>query len=722
MTPFLKGIPLLFLLVLVPLAGQTDFTEYFPCEEGSLDEYALVSRLEEILTDEAIPYRIISYRDRGGRHSFSRSLEISLNPQVEERLYLAVPLNGSDTLAPVNIALATEQLLRLNRSGTDKGVTFLYLGGERNAEPVGTMNYLDHSPPEEGSALIYLDLKGRLPYLVTSSHGVNAPYPLVRDISLIMEDVSLRYGRDDMNNILSRTGIPMGRNALSPWLEKEIPALLITGKNQGEGIDPKEISRVLDRFIAQWSSTGEGEWEKNYMLFSLGNGHIQMGELPSLYLILALVGLFLLIVVIQSRQFKLNLKRNRLKLWVLPLTFSLVFIFLYLSTLILEEIVYLKNLPDLWLRLPDRILFFKLLSALLFSSFFLLIIRGLPLPRTPHFYSYAAVLFTLAGTIILIRRDLILIYYSLWIFLCLFYYLLRKRILAKTVMTMVMPIPLILILTIIVSPSYPELSRMILLDRIEGNLLLTTFIMPPILLLTSLHYNRYYYHRIRRSFTALGIFILIPMALLYILVQILLFDPYGGQERQLVTVEDRIEYHRGERRVAIGSSFPLGRLDFSYNGNRLTLDNLGDSLSIKERMDASFLSYQGTTETFLDRKRLELSIEMIGRPESIDILLYGNGEEEKIIVYDCNFPVYVDADNREVRIDIGKNPVFPLELDLTLTASSKPMLRMTVTYDNPPLEPPRIENKPTEIDYTMVLVDELDLSAPGDSFAFSSSR
>jgi hypothetical protein len=244
--------------------------------------------------------------------------------------------------------------------------------------------------------------------------------------------------------------------------------------------------------------------------------------------------------------------------------------------------------------------------------------------------------------------------------------------------------------------------------------------MPQILLLTSLHFSRYYYHKERRSYTAWAVFVLVPAFLIFITLRIVLLDPFSGQDKQLVNIRDQMDYSRNTRTIYLSSPNPLGNINLTYNNKSLNLNNLGNELTIQEQLDTSYLSYSGELNTFLDRKRLQLTIEPRGNPNSLEILLYTT--EGNITVYDCNFPYFPSSDNKQVPIGIGKNPVFPLNIDLTLTADSKPIMQIVIIYDTPPLAEPVIGNKPVELNHTMTITQELDLSFSQKSYSFPSTR
>ncbi|MDC7223799.1 MAG: hypothetical protein PQJ60_08670, partial [Spirochaetales bacterium] len=374
---------------------------------------------------------------------------------------------------------------------------------------------------------------------------------------------------------------------------------------------------------------------------------------------------------------------------------------------------------DLWMRIPRNILFFKLLLTLLSSSFFLFIIRGIPIPRSPHFYSYGAILFAIGNLIILASLDITLTYYALWLLLCLFPFALSRKMTVKSLLTLTIPLPVLYMLTTVVLDSYPDLSRYILMDRIGGNLILAAFLMPYNLMLTSLHYSRFYYHRVRRSYTAVVVFTVIPVATFYILIRIFLFNPYSEEMKQPFELTDRMDYGEETRIMTLTSPRQMGTVELDYNGRTLLLNGLGEEVSINGQRDESLLSYRGSISSFLNRKRLRLTLEPVGRPEKLEIRLFT--EEGQITIYDCNFPYINRSDNRESRIIIGNNPLFPLELDLTVTRDTRPSLELLFTYEEPPLEAPEITNKPAEITHRLILRDLLDLSAEEEDYLFPPS-
>ncbi len=709
--------PPLLLLLALSLGAQTGgerIGDFYPCREGSEREFALLQFLEGEFTEAGLSYEAITYDHREGLHSFSRSLRIDFNREREGRLFLAASLNGEGAYSSLNTELLYEMALEFARNPPDRGITLLFLGGEKNPVPVGTTAFLEDFTAEETSSLIYLDRESPGLKLVSSTKDQNAPFWLLRDFTASLDLAGVDYLIDGMENLLNRAGFGEEESPITPWLSRDVPSLLLTGADTnlpGEELSEADILRALLHFSRTTHPETGDRGEKNYLILSGPDRPYLIGEWHSILTIITILSLFTLLVVFQGRNFLLNFRKNRSYLWVLMLLVALIFTLLYLSTLIVEEISLQKDMGDLWFRIPRDILFFKLLLTLLFSSFFLFIIRGIPIPRSPHFYSYGAILFAIADLLILAFRDISLTYYALWLLLCLFPFALSRRLVLKTFLTLLTPLPVLFLLTTVVLARYPGLSRYILMDRLEGNLVIAAFVMPYILMLTSLHYSRFYYHRERRSYTSLAVFILVPAAVILILSRIILFSPFSGQNRQPVTIDDSLDYSRNLRTISLESPRPMGTVDLTYNGREMTLSNLGESASINGRMDRSFLNYSGEISSFLNRKRLLLTLEPKGQPDSLEIRLYTS--EGQITVYDCNFPYENRSDNRECRIIIGKGPRFPMQLDLTVTQDTRPELELVFFYTDPPLDRPVIAEKPVEITYTMTLTETLDLS-PGE--------
>ncbi len=722
--PFRRLLPFwgfLFLLSgLYALTGEDTIQAHYPCPEGSENEFTLIEFLIDEFSANDLNYSVIRYYDRDDLHSFSRSLRVDYLPEQQERLYIALSLNGSSDYSYLNTLILYNLALILGEDSPERGITLLFLGGERNRIPVGSAAFLEDFTGEETDSLIYLDLDSSSLRLISSTRGHNCPLWLLRSFSQALDREDISFSLDGMANLLNRAGFGVIHPLLAPWMSRDVPSLLLTGgeagTNDSAGFSAASILASLKSYVKSPLPKERDNREKNYLILSWRGSFFFIGEWHSLLTIIALLSLFTITVVFQSRNFTLNFRKNKGNIWVLVLIFSLVFVLLYLSTLIMEEILLQKNIADLWTLTPRLVLFFKLLLTLLFSSFFLFIIRGIPIPRSPHFYSYGAILFAIADLLLLSSRDITLTYYALWLLLCLFPFSLTRKMIFKTFLTLLTPVPMLYLLTTVVLARYPDLSRYILMDRIEGNLVITAFLMPYILMLTSLHYSRYYYHRERRSYTALAVFTLVPAATIYILVRIILYSPFTEEIKQPYILTDRMDYAAERRTIELTSPQQMGTVELKYAGLTLLLNSLGEEATINGRLNDSYLSYQGEISSFLNRKRLLLRLQPEGRPISLEVRLYT--DEGQITIYDCNFPYINRSDNRESRIIIGNNPLFPLDLDLTVTLETKPTLEFIMTYDDPPLDPPEILNKPAVITHRLILRDELDLSLEKGDYLF----
>ena len=719
-------LPFLFFLFAAGLSGLTgeeEIRSFYPCREGSEKEFSLLEYLTGEFSSREIEYQVIRYDDREDLHSFSRSLRIDFAPSEEERIFLAVSLDGEDSYSYMNTLTLYNLALRLKSTPPRRGVTLLFLGGEENTVPVGTTAFLEDFAGEESLSLLYLDIDSDLLRLVSSTKGYNAPLWFLKSFAQALTERAVPFAIDGLASLFNRAGFGGEDKRLTPWQAQDIPALLLTGTETRNGrevhpVTAEQLTTVLADYISHSIPAVRDDREKNYLILSVAGDPLFIGEWHSILTIISLLSLFTVTIVFQSRNFILNFRKNRSSLWVLALIFALVFILLYLSTLIMEEILLQKNIGDLWMLIPRNILFFKLLLTLLFSSLFLFIFRGIPLPRSPHFYSYGAILFAGANLLMLASRDISLTYYALWLLLCLFPFALSRKLTFKSSLTILAPLPILYLLITVVLAQYPGISRYILMDRIEGNLVITAFLMPYILMLTSLHYSRFYYHRERRSYTAVAIFVLAPAAALYILVRIILFSPFSEDIKQPFELTDRMDYSRNTRTIVLTSSQEMGSVDLKYDGLTLVLNSLGDRAQINGRIDESLLSYRGELSSFLNRKRLTLILDPEGRPDSLEIRLFTATGEGQITVYDCNFPYINRSDNTESRIIIGNRPLFPLELDLTVTLDSRPSAEFIMTYENPPLEAPEITNKPARITHRLILKEVLDLSPDEGSYLF----
>ncbi|MDC7223186.1 MAG: hypothetical protein PQJ60_05550, partial [Spirochaetales bacterium] len=315
-------LPLLLLLLFPPLfglEGEKEIEKFYPCGEGSEKEFALLEFLIGDFRSRGLEVQVIPYDNREGLHSFSRSLRIDFSPSDERTTYLVLSLNGDTAYSYLNTLVLYNLALELHETPPSSGVTLLFLGGERNRPPVGTTAFLEDFTGEETGSVIYLDIDGPRLNLVSSTKGYNTPLWLLRSFSRAMGSKEIDLPQNGLENLFNRAGFGSEDDRLIPWMERDIPTLLLTGteeKNRSRSLGRGEaLMEGLKAFIKSDGEQIRDNREKNYLILTLPKRSFFVGEWHSILTIITLLSLFTVTVVFQSRNFTLNFRKYKGSLW-----------------------------------------------------------------------------------------------------------------------------------------------------------------------------------------------------------------------------------------------------------------------------------------------------------------------------------------------------------------------------------------------------------------------
>lgn len=669
--------------------------------EGSAGEAEAFRLITRSLESWGVDYKVIPFREMETASSRSQIIEASLPGTGESEMILVVPVNNSE-LNPaggsIGIALALELIHTARNQPEGPGLRILFMGGEKRtrleAPPLGSTWYVDVLREEKPSFVIYLDLDYPSDSIVidTGSRKPGAPLWLVKKVLFALKQGNLLPIIRESDRYLSLTGQSIHVSPLTPWLEDEIPAIrLVSGK--GSGLSPEWMARVqiyrLGVFLSTLRETAPDtipdSWDTNYAMFRLPGDRILILAEQGLVLALYLILIFLcLVILLRERAVRFNIKRETRYLWTGPVFLFLTFLFLFLSTLILELICELRRFPNLWMEAPRVFFTFKIMLTSLMTLVFLHLVGGLPVSRSPHFYTYAAFLASLINLFIFSLIHVSLGIYYLWTILFLLLFQATRSIFLRTLSAVAMPLLTLLVLYQTLSPENPDFARLVLFSRQGGNFLIALGILPYLFIIASLNNLSFHYTGSRRKTGVLVSILSSGILSLFFLFQIfLIINPWENRP-QPVEMLRMIDMTSGFQTFILRSPSPMPPLRLEIPGSEpRLLENPGRFRSVGTLLSGPVLTTEKSRLRFLNREKYTLSIQAPGRVRKTNLTLSG---DKPLNIYNSNYPYQASPDGKRVVFYTDLNPANPFILELTLLTGDQGELTIEMElddYENP---------------------------------------
>ncbi|MBI9097854.1 MAG: hypothetical protein JEY91_05230 [Spirochaetaceae bacterium] len=669
-----------------------EISPFFPREENSLNENLLNQYLENFFDRINADYSTLDYSNLEKGHSFSKGYSINIQGEIDDVLIIAVPLNNSEVQnstrdGSINIALALQLLDIFIDFKPPVSLEFLFLGAERGENeiyPIGSNYYLNNYSATYPTVALYLDLsrQGDTIAIKNSSDSDLSPMWLVESFAEQFMEKKLNFSTENIQTLVYQSGFEKASPIINTYLGHEVPMVLlesIYSENQVLS-DGQWINALIETILSFVLNSQQGfnhEWDRHYFISKINGFLITLGEKDSLIIMIGLLSVLFIILLLRSRNLHLNLLRFRNHLWTYPLLFFLTFMYLFLSTLIIEEISSIKDFPQLWQQYPVLFLLFKLFTALFLYSAFIYLIKGLSISPSHHFYTYSAFFSVIISIFAILIYNINFSYFFLWSLFIIAVFMISRNEFIKRIAIILSPLPLLIICYLVFTTPYLEICGFILNSRIYGNLFLTIIIMPTLMLISSLSYYHHRFNRHRKNFRSFSSILFWGTMTLLTLYNITNSTPFGIVNKQPVYIDEVIDLNEISRSILLQSPAPIGDIVFYLDERKLQLYHLGRSAEITAPIIPDLLEISEESLTFLDRMSLQYNIQAKGHPEQILIQLQS---EKSLIIFDSNFPYEVSADGKTIDFFIGKNPILPLKLELIIPRGSKPDIHLQVKY------------------------------------------
>lgn len=699
-----KGLSILSLLILIPISLFSEtiqpdslklltHTEQLidsmeDRSEGSDDEQAVFTYIEDFLISNNISYEKQALNDVEDRHSFSQNLIVRIPGIIEDEFIIAAAVDSYDGngKTAVNPALALSFINEWKDTKPPLSLTVLFTSADTVSRGfLGSLNFLNNYKFKNPAVLLYLDLSDikKLPEIFGSMAYLNTPGWFIETNRKALHQSGLEYRIDSTALLINRAGLDTKNLAFNEFLKEDIPSIsLLSSTLDGPDIDvnPTLYIQYLNNMTNRLGEGISENWDNHYIYIGFKrNVLLYISEIQVLLFFIVLISLSLLFPLFQERRISLNFKKFRKQIWTIPVIIFLCFIFFMLTTLMLEELLLFLDYSFIWELYPLYFFILKGSAAIFLSFLFINVMRGLPFPRNPHFYSYLAFIISLINLVIVMFISISFTPIMLISLISVFLFVSIRNKSFKRLFMIVSILPQFLVLIFLFSRDYTGVYEYFILSRVRGNWLLTFLTLPFICQISSLSFYHHHYDKSRQEAkTALMTFLLALSTafLIYFSPQL---NPYDKGYLQTVQLEDLMNLDRNVRELSLSSTDNIGSGLIIHNDSVIPLSGERKNLRIQGDILESSLDIQWESDQFLDRRLLDLKIDSLLNPDEIIIELKS---EEALVLYDCPFPYEIQPDLKYGRIYIGLNPPMPLSLGLVFSKNSKPDLVITALKGN----------------------------------------
>ncbi len=730
------------------LQDMHTFSTDYPRHENSKGEKNSFLHITETLEELGVSAQRINLDTFDSFHSFSSIISADFSGSAEGEVYLVFPVNHPEEAGPENsgaagLALALSLCRDFAASPPERTVHILFMGaeyGRTEESQLGTRAFLQDYFSTVPGIVLYIDLRAASAPLEFQPYGTGIVSPawLVRHSSRTLLAEGLPYEFNTMEFNIHQLGFNASRTRIDPYLNREIPAIYFTNRSSSAAEDaaagsdggspyvgPAEMHSFLKRFISTLPQSFPNQWDRHYLFFKIRDLPLIISEVSYVLILLFIFAAALLYPFFQRKRFYRYLRSIRHNGWVLPIIFTLVFLYLLLSTFLLEGISALREEPLLWQQEPFLMLVLKLGFAMFLFSLSHRMTAPIHLNRLRgSFFSSAGLLLLLINVIILTSFNLALTIYGAAIFFLGFLFTVVRH---RFVKLLYLLLSILLISVLLIQSFRTGSSRMmygVLLSHVRGNLIISFHLLPYMLFFLRLSVLFHQPRRpvIRRISIAFDLVFGLLSAVL-ILHFAVLYQPYQGRPDRLTITESitssrtaaDAELEGGPKAgrtlqtVMISSTGELDELSFTAWDNGIVRVRGGDS----EKNEAEFVlpTERGivnttvTSRSFLGRATYTTTLTSSHPPDTIEAAF---DSPSRINVYDAAFPFSYSDDRKQVRFFIGRYPDIPFRLSFTLPEDLEGTLTLRATYNSPPYE---LEVTPDEydIDYTLESITRIDL-------------
>ena len=592
-----------------------------PRHEGSREEEAVFSYIEDFAISKDLSYEFQELSGFEDSHSFSRNLIVTIPGLRNEQLILASTVDSSVQNSSDNIGQALNPALSLAfmNEWIDEvpalTLKFLFTSADHFERGyLGSSSFIKSLSLRTDSCLVYLmlDENMTIPEIFGSTPGRNAPGWLMEDLRKSLMSAGLESRIDSTALLINRAGLSTKQLPIIKYLEEDIPAVaLISSSIEGPAIDDQAV-RYLDFLHGLTKRYEYGfplNWESNFIYLGWNKTFAYFfSEKNLINLYLLLISLAVILPLFQQRSIYLNYRRFRHQLWTVPVMVYLSFLFFMISTLMLEELLSLHEQSDIFQQYPFYFFLLKSISVLFLSSLFLNMLRGLPFPKNPHFYSYFAFVISFFNLILVSLFNISFSPIMLISLIFVFLFVISRQKLSKRIFMILSILPQVLVLIFLFSRDYSTVYNFSILSRIKGNWILTFMTIPLICMISSLSFYHHHYDRSRQELRTALLTIFLALTTVIMIYFSFQLEPYSSRFRQKMVLTDRMNMNTQLREVLLNSPASIGSGQLIHGSSVIPFTDVGNEMRIQGDIEGNPLNIKWNTEEFLDRRMIDLTI------------------------------------------------------------------------------------------------------------------
>ncbi|MGL1890312.1 MAG: hypothetical protein OCD02_01740 [Spirochaetaceae bacterium] len=342
----------------------------------------------------------------------------------------------------------------------------------------GSKEYLEKELLNYPRAIIYLE--------ITESDKINIygfTPGLLPNIEITQNIItSFRLGKDAARLFpLYVTRLIQSHGLVDIFNSHDIPLLLLSGNIR--------LERLVDTLKVNPKNIKNPSL---YYIFSILNNTYFIDSKLLFIINISFIILIVLLITFFSKRLKFHIKLNRYYILTIPLKILFIFIFYFISTLVITFISglagdgFIEKFPKTIFVIKNLILFF--IYGISFQ-----IIKDEGFSKSPYFYSYISFFISIFIYFISCIIFLPLGLYQIWPIIMTILFILFRSNIIKSLLLLISPLILILIFSKFLLPGNSQALQLLISSKYTGNILLTIIITPYIFLQDS--YYRFSHRR-----------------------------------------------------------------------------------------------------------------------------------------------------------------------------------------------------------------------------------
>lgn len=337
----------------------------------------------------------------------------------------------------------------------------------------GSINYLNSEIITPPLFSFYIDSNSNKEICI-SGFSRNYLPPLSLTKMLISRlDLEKKIAIDFPLYLTNLTPVP---EILGLYQDYNIPVLVLEGN-----IKPEIIMEIL------YTDFKKENIQTHYYILNLFNKTYYLNEKIILYT----NGIFIFFVIIllnlYSKRAKFHLKHNRRYLMTIPFKIIMVFVFYFISELILEYVVKISGNSHFILSYPRTFFVIKHMILFFIYGISFHIIKDVAFSKSPHFYSHISLYISLLIYFISCTIYLPLGIFQIWPIIMTIFFIGVKNREIKWFMLILNPLILIITFNTFLNSNFDIFVKLFVESRYLGNILLTILISPYIFLQESFY-------------------------------------------------------------------------------------------------------------------------------------------------------------------------------------------------------------------------------------------